>query len=414
MQTLRIPSDLDSFVADSDRLGGPGNPACESYWRDCVFLPSVEIDSAVEPYDSKYMEGMLQLYRDISGRDLNQSLNEDTSFDLMAHASAPNPYAHQTPKAIAKLMTTLLQGVSAAEKPSGCRLLDMGAGWGLSSETFEYVGYRVTAIDISDKFVQLVNRRAQNRGLAITAIQSAFDDFNPEERFDIAVFFECLHHAVEPWKLLSRIGQLLRPDGILLLLAEPVQNLWWKHWGLRLDSLSVYCIRKYGWFESGWSTSFLFDMLSRAGFSGVSVKNPGNPDHLIYLCQKSTSLSRQDLERIVSPDQFWTESEFFVSKGDVNLEFCLPIAVRSIVFDIHNFRPAKVSLAFHINGAQPILYSIESGRNPIAMPYSGGLFNVRIVSDCWCPRMEIGNSDTRMLSFHLAAIVGHLTGTPSV
>jgi hypothetical protein len=57
----------------------------------------------------------------------------------------------------------------------------------------------------------------------------------------------------------------LKPGGKLLLAGEPINDIW-KHWGLRTDPLSVYCIRKFGWFESGWSARFLTACVERCGF----------------------------------------------------------------------------------------------------------------------------------------------------
>lgn len=45
--------------------------------------------------------------------------------------------------------------------------------------------------------------------------------------------------------------------------------------GLRLDALSVYCIHKFGWFESGWSLGFLKRMIVDAGFWPVVFEGKG-------------------------------------------------------------------------------------------------------------------------------------------
>ncbi len=79
-------------------------------------------------------------------------------------------------------------------------------------------------------------------------------------------YYECLHHAVRPWIALRAAYERLKPGGRVILAGEPV-NDHWKSWGLRVDNLSVYCIRKFGWFESGWSVPFITGCLQRSGFA---------------------------------------------------------------------------------------------------------------------------------------------------
>jgi SAM-dependent methyltransferase len=141
----------------------------------------------------------------------------------------------------------------------------MGCGWGLSSELAAYLGLTVIGVDVNPSFVRLVNERAKRLGHAISAVASTFEDFNAVQPFDIALFYECLHHSVRPWVVICRLAEDLQIGGRLVLAGEPVNDIWWKHWGLRLDALSVYCVRKFGWFESGWSIRFIEEVLYRSG-----------------------------------------------------------------------------------------------------------------------------------------------------
>ncbi len=152
-----------------------------------------------------------------------------------------------------------------ARPPASARVLDMGCGWGLTTEFFGMLGCKVTAIDINASFVELVMERNKRLGYDVQAFQSAFDDVNVSGEFDLIVFYECLHHAVKPWEVISRLAPRLAPGGCLAFVGEPVNTFWWPHWGVRLDPISVYCIRKFGWFESGWSADFISECMTRAG-----------------------------------------------------------------------------------------------------------------------------------------------------
>ncbi len=257
-------SDLDSFVAETDRRGHVGSQAVLAFWRQCEFTHETKPDQTLDPFGVTYVGQQLDLYRELSGRDLDQSVNELVAFDLPAHASAVNPYAHLPAHDVAKHVARLSCGLMQSNLPAGASLLDIGCGWGLSSEVFAYTGLQVTAVDINPAFVELVNNRARSRNLHIEAVQGTFETL-PQGPFDAAAYYECLHHAVRPWEALEAVAKVLRAGGKLLIVGEPISN-YWKNWGLRQDPLSIYCIRKFGWFESGWSLQFLRNCIERSGF----------------------------------------------------------------------------------------------------------------------------------------------------
>lgn len=257
-------SELDAFVAETDRRGHVGSQAVTEFWGQCEFTHETNPDQTLDPFGVTYVGQQLDLYRELSGRDLDQSVNELVAFDLPAHASAVNPYAHLPAHDVAKHVARLSCGLMQSNLPAGGSLLDIGCGWGLSSEVFAYTGLHVTAVDINPAFVELVNHRARSRSLHIEAVQGTFEAL-PQGPFDAAAYYECLHHAVRPWEALEAVAKVLRAGGKLLIVGEPISN-YWKNWGLRQDPLSIYCIRKFGWFESGWSLQFLRNCIERSGF----------------------------------------------------------------------------------------------------------------------------------------------------
>ena len=190
-----------------------------------------------------------------------------TSFPLEQNVDAPNPYGSNDVGFIAKHAHAVLAAVMASDLPAGASILDMGSGWGLSSEVMAFCGAKVTPVDINPDFVELNRRRAARLGLtSMTPIHSAFDTFETDSRFDLILFYECLHHSVRPWETLARVAPFVNPGGKIAFAGEPINDAW-PTWGLRRDPLSVYCIRKFGWFESGWSASFITRAFERAGFT---------------------------------------------------------------------------------------------------------------------------------------------------
>lgn len=266
--------DLDEFVRESDRRGGPYAPDCTAYWMRWAYKPKVRIDQGLDPRSDAYCRQQLALYEEMSGRRFDQYANELTEFDLERHVAAPNGYDHPDPRILAHQMAQLGHVFRRVRMLRGQHLLDMGCGWGLSSEFAATVGLTVTAVDINPKFVELVRRRAERLGLPIQAVMGSFDDVALPASYDHVLFYECLHHAYKPWELIKKLADRLTPNGRFLVAGEPLIGDW-KHWGMRLDPLSAYCIRKFGWYETGWSLEFLCSLFEQLGM-GVEVDRGGD------------------------------------------------------------------------------------------------------------------------------------------
>ena len=262
--------DLDRFVAEIDRCGGIRSEAAKGLLCDFVYETSIPFDQSLDPYSEAYFGLQRRLYEEISGRPLDQAKGELLDFQIGTYAAGVNPYASHDPVFIAEHARTIHSCVVLAALPPGASVLDLGCGWGLSSECLAYAGARVTAVDINPNFVKLVSERARRLNLPIRAVQGSFDEHEDGDSHDAVLFYECLHHSLKPWNTISRAAKVLKPRGKIIFAGEPINSNWWTHWGLRLDPESVYVMRKYGWWESGWSESFIRDCFRRCGM-GLSL-----------------------------------------------------------------------------------------------------------------------------------------------
>jgi cyclopropane fatty-acyl-phospholipid synthase-like methyltransferase len=260
------PAQLDEFVALVDAGGGPSAPRFAALTAGFRYTPAIRVDQSLDPCSEAYAEQMVTLYREIAGRELDQATGELTHFDVARHAAGANPYASSDVGFIAMHARAVMTAMMAANPPPGARVLDLGCGWGLSTEMIGFSGARVTAVDINPKFAELVTARAARLGRDVEVIRASFDTAPLDGPYDVAFFYECLHHAVKPWETLAHVAAHVAPEGRIVLAGEPVNAIWWRNWGLRLDALSVYCIRKFGWFESGWSEAFLRRMFADLGW----------------------------------------------------------------------------------------------------------------------------------------------------
>jgi SAM-dependent methyltransferase len=97
--------------------------------------------------------------------------------------------------------------------PAGSRVLDCGCGPGMDSERFSQLGFRVTAIDLSDRFVQLTTKRVP--GADVQKMDMRYLEF-PKAHFDgLWSSFSLLHiRANEIGETLSGFNSVLRSGGL--------------------------------------------------------------------------------------------------------------------------------------------------------------------------------------------------------
>lgn len=203
--------DLDMFVRKTDEIGPIGSQAVAAYWSTVTYQPSTTVDETLDPYSDAYTDQQVALYREVSGRSVNQEENELTAFDIEEHVSAANPYAHPAPPDVALHMSRIARAIQRSGLATGDHVLDLGCGWGASCEMLAFSGLRVTGVDINPAFVDLVSRRAARSGLPIHAEQGTFEAIPGSARFNAVLYYECLHHAVRPWVALRAAFDRLEP-----------------------------------------------------------------------------------------------------------------------------------------------------------------------------------------------------------
>jgi SAM-dependent methyltransferase len=299
--------------------------------------------------------------------------------------------------------------MQAASLPPGANLLDMGAGWGLSSEFFATLGCDVTSVDINPAFIELINKRQERHGMPITAKHGAFDTFVPSNDFDAVFFYECLHHAMRPWELMSRLRRSLKPGGKFLFAGEPVYD-GWRSWGIRLDAISVYCVRKFGWLETGWSKSFISNCLVRAGFlpqiDMISLPEVG------YICvarriDANSNYSPRQLSGLIEASEWFVSDDFLASIGNSLIRLPRTDSLRKLTLHLTNFRQRPLNFAVHSASGTVHESRLPTGPSKIIVSMPNDFGDIRLMAETWRPDQEIGNGDQRNLSFHLSSISFH-------
>lgn len=145
-------------------------------------------------------------------------------------------------------------------------IIDLGCGSGWTSSFYAKAGYDVTGVDISAdaiKAAKLHFKDINNLNFA----HKDYDEITYKDHFDVAVFFDSLHHAESEVAALLAAYRSLRPGG-LLVACEPGK-------GHSKSPSSVEAVKKYGVNEKDMPPRLLKGYLKQAGF--VSIKTYAYP-----------------------------------------------------------------------------------------------------------------------------------------
>jgi SAM-dependent methyltransferase len=226
-----------------------------------------------DPFSPAYRDHVLAMYAHISGRRYDTA-NEVSHVDVVAAVTDPFPYLTRSARVVGEHLMLVGQVVRLlAALPSGSTVLDCGAGWGNTTVALAKSGYAVTALEVEERFVQLISARARHDGAEIEVVHAdylgGFDDLIEAQRtFDAIVFFESFHHCDDPARLVSMFDRVVAPGGFVVFASEPVFDAFPVPWGLRLDGESLWAIRANGWMELGYRTDFFRRLLLRHGWLG--------------------------------------------------------------------------------------------------------------------------------------------------
>lgn len=100
-------------------------------------------------------------------------------------------------------------------KPLSClKILDIGCGGGLASESLARMGAQVTGIDADDNAVAVAKEHARETGLDIRYISG--DAANLAEKFDAVLALEVIEHVSDPYLFMNICTERLDDRGIMI------------------------------------------------------------------------------------------------------------------------------------------------------------------------------------------------------
>jgi len=110
------------------------------------------------------------------------------------------------------------------ERWRGKRVLEIGCGIGTDTMNFARNGASVTAVDLSEKSLEIARKRAQVNGLAdrirfFHGSAEQLDQVVRPEAFDLIYSFGVIHHTPHPDRVLEQIRNYVRPGSSMKVMV---------------------------------------------------------------------------------------------------------------------------------------------------------------------------------------------------
>ena len=276
--------ELDEMLAELDRLAEVSDDELRRGFTE--FRMELDIDVPEDPYSPDYRAHVFEMYEFLHGRPYDPS-HESTPFDSIDALTKPFPYSTMSPTTVGNQLMAIGHIVKAIDLAAGASVLEFGPGWGNTTLTLAQTGYRVTAIDIEPRFVELIEARADRLGVDLTARVGDFSTVSDlNEQFDAVLFFECFHHSADHLSLLEALDRVVAPGGKIVFAAEPITEELPYPWGLRQDGESLWAIRKHGWLELGFTETYFLATLERFGWLVDKRVCDGTPWGVVYVATR--------------------------------------------------------------------------------------------------------------------------------
>jgi 2-polyprenyl-6-hydroxyphenyl methylase/3-demethylubiquinone-9 3-methyltransferase len=98
---------------------------------------------------------------------------------------------------------------------AGKRILDVGCGGGILSESMAAEGGEVTGIDLAEKSLKVARLHGLESGVKVEYRAVAVEDLAVEQpgRYDVVTCMEMLEHVPDPGSVVRACAALVKPDG---------------------------------------------------------------------------------------------------------------------------------------------------------------------------------------------------------
>lgn len=265
--------------------------------------PLVARMQGLDPFSDEYRELAMRIYFEVRGgehADYQPERDEASGSGVVANVfSEVSPWSFRDTSFIAEMLFSwghilrLLDTNGAANT----RVLEYGPGSGQILLTLARSGCEAHAVDIDAASLESVAEQARLMGLTVHTERAVFGEGFEGQLFDCIIFFEAFHHAADFQALSRRLQERLAPGGKVIFCGEPIVPQAGGPvpypWGPRLDGLSAFCIRRFGWMELGFTREFFVEMLRATGWQVQYHPFPTCPRAEAFVARVMTDAERR-------------------------------------------------------------------------------------------------------------------------
>jgi SAM-dependent methyltransferase len=261
------------------------------------FCYSINCDSIPkDPFSKDYYDFQMRLYSIISGRSGYTVSNEESVFNLAENQNCPFPYYTGSASTVGDQLLAIGYIIKKTNLPANSKVIEFGPGWGNLTLVLAQMGHNVTCVEVEKRFIELIKYRSRDIKNQIRFFQQDMLEFSEhsDEKYDAVFFYESFHHCRDPINLIKNLSRIVKEGGIICFASEPFilcpSEIITPPWGIRLDGMSVWSIRRFGWMELGFDIDFFMRLLSDFGFTSIKISSDVSPLTSLIIAKKSDVL----------------------------------------------------------------------------------------------------------------------------
>jgi len=196
----------------------------------------------------------------------------------------------------------------------GKRVLEIGCGMGLHTETLIRAGADVTAVDLTPAAIEATTRRIALKGLQARVMEADAETLPfADSSFDFVWSWGVIHHSSRTTRIVRQIARVVAPDGETRVMVYNREGTWARAYFMRQHLLRGKFLRQT-FDETLWSCTDgfcaryyvreQFEDLFRGFFDEVSTEICGQEEDALPLPR----VLRQALVHFV-PDQYMRQAQ---------------------------------------------------------------------------------------------------------
>jgi len=371
----------------------------------------------LDPFSKPYRDAALRHYEEVACKAYDVASESDV---LAYDPLDPVPFCSRSPASVGQQLGAISTIVRDFPVSPPGRVLDVGTGWGHTAEMLARTGFHVDGFDINRSYLDIVDATAKRQGLTdrLQTICAEFDQIGQLPHcYDAILFYEAFHHSLDHSKLIDDCLSRLNSSGYFIFAGEPIHADWHIPWGIRTDSLSAYCIHKFGWMELGFDEEYFLKLLHSKGLAVYSRKYVDHPIANNFIATRRGNTV--PLSRVALPsycESSWNMAEASPirwTKGKGMIPGWM-VEGQSVAFEVANHSGATMPVGLFAENQCIEVKPVASGETlRIGGAIPKGTHHVSIYSPNWRPSVVSGSLDDRLLGVAVSNLIYTDASTPA-